>query len=265
MTPTTQTANVLVEQQNQLLAQIFASHVDAPSRGLSAYRANAIASAERALAAAYPILVQLLGAENFSFLARDFWHQHPPQRGDWAQWGEAMAIYVSGATQLQELSYLADVARVEWALHVCASAPDIEQDLASFALLSERDPAQVGLRLASGTCVLPSAYPAASISLTHLGEGSLDDAVALLHTDTAQTALVWRQGFAPRLAVLPAPEISFVSAVCQGASLALALDHADRDFDFSTWLTASVRSGLVQGVQLINPLVIKSQTHHPTL
>jgi Putative DNA-binding domain len=252
MTATVQTTNQLAAQQNQLLAQIFVPHEHAPSRGLSAYRANASANAERALAAVYPILLELLGAENFSFLARDFWCQHPPQRGDLAQWGDAMATYVSGAAQLQELSYLADVALIEWALHVCASAPDGQQNLASFALLTEQAPEQVGLQLAPGVCVLPSAYPAASISLSHQGQGSLQDAVALLHAGTAQTALVWRQGFAPRLAVLPIPEISFVSAVCQGASLASALDQADKDFDFSFWLSASVHSGLVQGAHLIS-------------
>lgn len=252
MTVAAQTTELLAAQQNQLLAQIFAPHVHAPTRGLSAYRVNALANAERALAAVYPILAQLLGQENFSFLARDFWREHPPQRGDLAQWGDAMATYVSGAAQLQELIYLADVARIEWALHVCASAPDGEQNLASFALLTEQAPEQVGLQLAPGTCVLPSAYPAASISLSHQGEGSLQDAVALLHTGTAQTALVWRQGFAPRLAVLPACELSFVSAVYQGASLASALDQADKDFDFSAWLSASVHSGLLQSAHFIS-------------
>lgn len=252
MTAAVQTPNQLAVQQNQLLAQIFAPQEHASSRGLSAYRANAYASAERTLAGAYPIMVQLLGAENFSFLARDFWRQHPPQRGDLAQWGDAMVAYVRGAAQLQELNYLADVACIEWALHVCVSAPDGEQNLASFALLTEQAPEQVCLQLAPSTCVLPSAYPAASISLSHMGEGSLQDAVALLHTGTAQTALVWRQGFAPRLAVLPICEVSFVSAVCQGASLASALDQADKDFNFSTWLSASVHSGLVQGAHLIS-------------
>lgn len=252
MTVAAQTTVLLAAQQNQLLAQIFAPHEHAPSRGLSAYRVNATANAQRALAAVYPILAQLLGAENFSFLARDFWHQHPPQRGDLAQWGDAMAAYVKGAAQLQELSYLADVARIEWALHVCASAPDAQQNLTSFALLTEQAPEHIGLQLAPGACVLHSVYPTASICLSHQGQGCLQDAVALLHAGTAQTALVWRQGFAPRLTLLPTCDVSFVSAVCQGATLATALDHADKDFDFSAWLSASVRSGLVQGAHLIS-------------
>jgi Putative DNA-binding domain len=251
MMATTSAYGTLAAQQDQLLAQIFAVRSDTPSRGLSAYRANAHASAERALSAVYPVVAQLLGEENFAFLARDFWHQHPPQRGDLAQWGQALAEFAGTAPQLQEHVFLADVARIEWALHVCASAQDAGQDLPSFALLSEHVPEQVRLQVAPGTCVLHSDYPAAAICLSHLGEGSLDDAVALLHAGTEQTALVWRQGFVPRLALLPASEKNFMTAVCQGASLASALNHANTDFDFGNWLTASVQSGLVLGAYLI--------------
>jgi Putative DNA-binding domain len=251
MTVATPTYSALAIQQDQLLTQIFATLCDTPSRGLSAYRANAYASAERALAAAYPIVVQLLGEENFGFLARDFWHQHPPQRGDLAQWGQALAAFAASAPQLQELVFLADVARIEWALHACAGAQDAELDVPSFALLSEHAPEQVRLQVAPGTCVLHSDYPAAAICLSHLGEGSLDDAVALLHAGTAQTALVWRQGFVPRLALLPACEKNLMNAVCQGTSLASALDQANTDFDFGSWLTASVQGGLVLGAHMI--------------
>lgn len=248
MIAASQALDAIAAQQNQLLDQIFAARSNAPSRGLSAYRVNAQATAQRALAAAYPVLAQWVGEDNFAYLARDFWHQHPPQRGDLAQWGGALAAFVDAAPQLQHLPYLADVARIEWALHHGASAQDADQDLASFALLSEQAPEHVRLQLAPGTCVLPSSYPAVAICLSHRGEGRLEDAAALLQAGTAQTALVWRRGFVPCLQVLAEVDIGFVQALLQGASLALALDAAHADFDFCAWLTASVQSGLVLGV-----------------
>lgn len=239
--------SALAAEQNHLLAQIFAPQLLAPSRGLQAYRAHAQASAQRALLAVYPALAKLLGLDNFSFLARDFWHQHPPQRADLAQWGDAMASFIAAAPQLQELAYLPDVARIEWALHVCASAQDAELDKASFALLNKLAPEAVGLQMAPGACVLHSAYPAACVCLSQTGNGTLQEAAAMLHAGTAQSALVWRQGFAPCLAALPAREINFVSTLCQGASLAGALDLADAAFDLSAWLPTAVQNGLVLG------------------
>lgn len=244
----------LAEQQNQLLASIFAAGAgtaaNPSSRGLAAYRANAHASAQRALQAVYPVLEQLIGADNFSYLARDFWHQCPPQRGDLAQWGEDLAAFVAASQQLASTPYLADVARTEWALHACALAGDATQDIASFTLLTQHDPQALALRMAPGACVLRSAYPAAAITLAHQGVGSLDDAASLLRAGTAQAALVWRQGFAPRLRVLHEAELAFTAATCEGRALSTALDAAPANFDFSTWLATQVRDGLLLGVNV---------------
>jgi Putative DNA-binding domain len=238
---------LLAQQQNDLLHAIFATRVDASSRGLAAYRANAHAIAERALQAAYPILVQLIGEENFTYLARDFWHQHPPQRGDLAQWGDQLPLFLAASDQLSDVPYLADVARIEWALHTCAGAADGSQDVESFALLTQHAPEEIYVTLAAGAQLLTSAYPAAAIAMAHLGHGTMDDAAQLLHTGVGQTALVWRQRFAPRLRVVRPAELGFTSAVCAGHSLAQALDAAHCDFDLRTWLSDAVHSGLLLG------------------
>ncbi len=238
----------LGEQQNQLLAHILSPKIEAPSRGLAAYRANAQASAQRALAAAYPVMAQMIGEENFAFLARDFLHQHPPCCGDLALWGEPLAAFVAQVPQLADMPFLADVAQVEWALHACASAADRVQDAASFAALAEHDAKAQRFKLAPAAGVFASDYPATSIILAHQGEGALEDAFDLLQQGVAESALVWREGFAPRLRVLRADEQSFVNALLSGQHLGAALDVAHLDFDFSAWLATSVQNGLVLGV-----------------
>jgi Putative DNA-binding domain len=245
---------LLAEQQNALLASIFTARAVTPSRGLAAYRANAHASAERALLAAYPVVAQLIGEESVHYLARDFWHQHPPRRGDLAQWGNALPTFIAASDQLADTPYLADVARIEWAVHCCAGAPDRTQSTASFALLAQYPPEALRFIIAPGAVVLPSAYPAATVVLAHQGQASMEKAAALWQAKVAQTGVVWRQGFAPRLRVLPDAEIAFTSAVCGGQNLAYALDQAHPDFDFSAWLNAQVQNGLLLGV-----------THDPSL
>lgn len=242
----------LADTQNHLLASIFARHVNLPSRGLTAYRANAHASAERALAAAFPVIAQLIGQESFASLSRDFWHQQPPLHGDLAQWGDALPAFLQASSQLADTPYLADVARIEWAMHRCAHAADAVPDIASFAALQQHAPPFLQLRLASGVQILPSTYPATAIVLAHSGQGRMEDAAALLRNGVAQTALVWRQGFAPRVRALPDAEVSFTDALCQGHRLAQALDAADPGFDFSAWLTAQVQSALLLGVDVLS-------------
>ncbi len=247
----------LAQQQNALLDNIFAKHCNAPSRGLAAYRANAHASAERALQAAYPVMAQLMGEENFHYLARDFWRRHPPQRGDLAQWGKALPAFLAASDQLADTPYFADVAHIEWALHRCAGAADGAQDMASFTALAQHAPEALSFLIAPGAAVLASPYPAAAVVLAHQSQGNLDHAAALWHAGVAQTALVWRQGFVPRLRVLPDAEIAFTSAAFAGHTLAYALDLAHPDFDFSVWLSDHVQHGLLLGV-IVAPAVAPS-------
>ena len=221
-------------------------------RGLQVYQANRAVLAERTLASTYPVVAQLIGVESFEPLARHFWQQHPPQRGDMGQWGAQLPEFLAAAPQLADEPFLADVARMEWALHRAASAPDAVLDAASFALLSSVDDTQpVGLALHPGTALLASAYPVVSIINAHLtGQPSLEDAAAMLRQGKGEHALVWRQGFRPRVRALGEAEFRLVAALETGLSLDVALNHASNiepAFDFNTWLAQAVQTGLVTG------------------
>lgn len=237
------------------------AHAPLARRGLQAYQANGLALAERALAAAYPVLAQLIGGESFAPLARHFWRCYPPGRGDVARWGDGLAAFLDVAPQLADEPYLGDVARVEWALHRAATAADAQPDPHSFALLSAADPAEVTLTLGAGVFLLASAYPVASIVNAHLlGEPALAEAAALLRAGAAEHALVWRQGFKPRVRSITAAEHALLAALEAGHSLQAALDSALDDahaatpesasaFSFEHWLGQAVQQGLVTGAR----------------
>jgi len=249
--------SALALQQQQLLESLFLPAAEdaikniaicADSmgiRGLKAYQSNGHALAERALLAAYPVLAQMLGAESFAALARALWHATPPQRGDVAQWGDTLADFVAASPQLAGEPYLADVARVEWALHCCASAADAVLQPATLALLGSHDLDALRLQLAPGTALLCSPWPVVSLVHAH-GDGgvTLAQAAALLHAGQAEDALVWRQGYRPRLRQAQAGEADFVAALLAGSALGAAMDAAPQ-LDTSAWLTDAVQSGLL--------------------
>jgi hypothetical protein len=219
------------------------------SRGLMAYQANGHALAERCLPAAYPVVAQLIGQDSVHALARDLWHRHPPVDGDLAQWGDALPDFLSDNEQLTDVPYLADVARVEWALHRAAGAPDAETDLPSFARLSTEDPESLTLLLAPGTVLIPSVWPVVSLITAHTAsEPTLAEAGRRVQDRVGETAVVWRQGWRPCVAVCPSDAPGVLQALLRGAPLTDALGQAPADFDFSDWLTQAVHSGLVIGV-----------------
>ena len=270
--------NTLAQQQSDLLNAIFTTNNIAVQainisargiktssiRGLQTYRANAHASALRSLQTAYPVIAQLIGADAFEHLARDFWAQYPPTRGDLAQWGGELSGFIARITTLQTEPYLSDVATVEWALHKAATAADQAADLATFALLTKHDPDTLTLQLAPGAALIPSSYPIASILTTHLnGRPGFAEVGEKLQQQTPEIALVWRLGLRPVVSSCTVGEAAFISQLLSGKSLLAALEttpandiahHSVNDlvnFDFNVWLCQATQSGLLLGAYLL--------------
>ena len=252
----------LAQQQQALLALLFdwpnddaskkiAAYADTNwDRGQKVYQSNGHALACSALRAAYPVLAQLLGDESFDALARAFWHAQPPLRGDAAQWGGTLAQWVRASESLATEPYLADVASVEWALHRAASAADGLTDAASFALLTEHDPADLLLVLSPGCATLCSAWPVVSMVNAHLHQTpALAHVGQLLRDGVGQEALVWRSGLRPLMRDAQVGETAFVAALLAGQTLGDALDLAP-DLDISAWLPMAVQTGLLLAVRL---------------
>ena len=271
----TQLASTFAEQQASMLAALLgrgsldtlqanlradgSGQARLVQRGIEVYRANAAACAERILAGTFPVLARMIGVESFEPLARHFWLQHPPQRGDLAQWGADLPGFLAAAPQLVEEPFLADVARVEWALHRAATAEDAVVDAPSFALLAIQD-APHTLAISNGCVLLHSAYPVATLVNAHLsGEPTLEVAALYLASGTAEVALVWRHGFKPRVRSLDAGEAALIGGLLRRQPLDAALQaacDADAEFEFNAWLGLVVQSGLVTGataLQLAEP------------
>jgi hypothetical protein len=212
------------------------------SPGLAAYRSNAGAMAERALAAAYPTLAALVGDESFAALARHFWHAHPPQRGDLGLWGDALPRFIADSAQLADEPYLADSARLDWALHCASRAGDVTPpERPALQALASADPACLHAQLAPGAAVVTSAWPIVTVWRAHHGGASLDDARAALSAQRGECAFVWRDdAFAVQLDRLDEDEAAFTAALSGGQSLAAALDAAGAAFAFDRWLARAV-------------------------
>jgi hypothetical protein len=244
-------------------------------RGLKAYQSNGHALAERALLSTFPVLAQLLGDASFAAMARVFWHQHPPAKGDLAQWGSDLSNFVKTSEQLANEPYLGDVAALEWALHTCAGAADLQADAATFARLVDHDPSQLQLRLAPGCQVLASVWPVVSVyrahqqtshaeaknhdenqaeiqhTNRHQNSPSFEGAAQKLRENVAETAIVWRQQFQPCVRHAVPGEAELLQKLINGEPLAHALDNAAA-LDFNAWLPLAVQTGLLLGVGTLN-------------
>lgn len=242
----------LAQRQSELLDALLQPRPPEPAaawhgKGLSAYRANAHAHAERALRDAYPVVALLIGEGAFHPLARALWHHHPPERGDLSEWGAALAAFIAAQSDLDGLPYLSDVARLEWALHLASRAAQATPDAASFAWLQREPPERLRLRLAPGTAIVRSPWPVLSLLDAHLhGEPDFATVARRLSDGVAESVRVWRQGATLRLTPVDDTLARFEAALLGGHTLGQALD--DTPIDAVAWLGEAVRSGLCVGV-----------------
>jgi hypothetical protein len=235
---------------------------DAPSRaarGLQAYRANSGALAERALTAAFPTVAQLVGQESFAALARALWFAQPPQRGDIGTWGAGLADFMAAAPQLADEPYLADVARLDWAVHRAEQAAEHGPAM-GLELLAEADPGRATLRLADGLALCASVHPVASIWLAHrsLAADRFAGVRQAFASGQGENALVWRDGFTAAVRVLPEPDARFMQALLDGRTLTTALDAAGAAFAFVRWLPQALQCGWLHSVEFHAPFTVPS-------
>jgi hypothetical protein len=243
-------------RQSALLAALLARDASPPAglreggaralRGLGAYRANAAAIAERALAASHPTVAAMLGAEDFAALARALWRASPPLRGDLAQWGAALPTFIEAQRDLDPWPWLADCARLDALVAACEAAADTSTERHTLVLLATETPDGLQLRLRPGVQLLASAWPLATLHAAHhhpAGDEGLAAAREALAAGRGECVVVARDGWRARVTPIDPPVFAWMEALLRGASLADALQAGGAGFVFDTWLVQALQQG----------------------
>ena len=228
--------------------------------GLQAYRRNGRAHATQALAAAYPTVQALLGAEDFARLAQELWQAHPPVQGDLARWGEPLGGFLATHPELTAWPYLADCAWLDWAVHCCERAADAQFDAPSMSRLTDTDAQQLRLLLRPGLSVRASRWPVWAIHQAHRAgaapeamEQALEHAREALQAGVGECVLVCRQGWRAEVYRIDAATVRWTQRLLAGDTLATALDAlademAQGQFELGRWLGDALAAGWLKGI-----------------
>jgi hypothetical protein len=217
-------------------------HVD---RRMAIYRANMVAAADKALSAAYPVIRQVVGAEFFHGLAREFQRATPSSSGD------RFDAFLAAFEHTQSLPYLPDLARLEWAVHRAYGAADApDWDAGALAAVEPDRQAAIRFQWSPGFAVVESRYPIVRIWTIHQPGYAGEFSVAW---DLADTALVARDGFVVTVDACGAGDAAFLAASLAGATLgdaAAAALQDPLDFDLGALLARAVAARLICGFTL---------------
>jgi hypothetical protein len=211
----------LVDGERDAAAALLADGIS-PDR-LDIYRNTFVANATRALRLTYPAIYKLVGDEFFEGAAAAFIAQHPPRSACFDHYGEAFAAFLAAFPPAAPLGYLADVARLEWAVSRAIHADDVEPlDLGRLVVLSPREQERVSFVPHPSLSLLSLATPADTIWRAVLAG---DDA-ALAAVDPAGGAvrlLVERGESGPEVRRLDGAAWHFATELCCGFPLGVVL------------------------------------------
>jgi hypothetical protein len=227
----------------------------APTDAIAIYRNAVLANYRNALAATFPVARALTGPPFFAAAADAFALAQPSASGDLNGYGAEFPAFLAAYPPARELPYLADVARLEWAVDDAHRATDgggdAERTLAVLAAVAADKVASLRLVLDPSCRLLRSPYPLLRIWQLHQPGDTADPNVAF---DTgADHLLVRRTGGAIVIERLPAGDHAWLRALRDGADLEHALDAAlavDTAFDLAAAMRTHIGSGTLTGIVL---------------
>jgi Putative DNA-binding domain len=189
----------------------------AAERRIAIYRNHHRISLAGALAANFPTVAALLGTRVFDGLALDFIAALPPAEACLGAYGAGLAAFIEKESRLAALPYIADAARLDWALNEAERADDVP-------VFGPSDLSRLGadalgeLRLTGhpSLSLLRSPYPLLRIrDVARGGEGvSLEEGGVSL--------MVWRRDCTADCSALDADTYRFIKAMSAGEPLDIA-------------------------------------------
>lgn len=247
----------LNELQSQFLHSLLADSEDvdpdiranglSPKCRLQIYRNNFTGVLIDALRSIYPKIVKIVGDAFFNHAADCYLHAYPSVSGDLRNYGKHFAEFISNFAPAQTLSYLPDIARLEWIYHEifhAAEAPSL--NLAELSKISADQYDRIYFYLHPACRLISSDFPL--LQIWQLCEHEKNEIVDL--NSGGIYLLVARRALEIYFDPITAAEFTFLQALQTNKffsdACALALEKIP-NFDVSACLKKRILDGTIIG------------------
>jgi hypothetical protein len=207
---------------------------------LAIYRNHLRLSLTAALRTTFPVVCRLVDERFFGFAAHAYIQANPPAGPCLAEYGGSFADFLAGFAPCRGLPYLADVARLEWALNLAQIAPHAPR-LDRAALADVPPDALPGLRFTFDPAVrlLASSFP-----VDRIWRANQEPVAGVVELAGAGRIEVRRGAAGPCFETLHPAAFAFRQALHRGLPLGAAADEAastDPMFDLTLELGRMIR------------------------
>ena len=244
-------ANVaLANKTSALVPQVMATN-GTRERRLNVYRTNTVNSLTDVLRAAFPVTERIVGERFFQAAALAYLDSHPPQQPTLFRYGDTLPAFLETFEPAQALSYLPNVARLEWARVESYFAEDegVLDPTALADVAPERLEAVV-FTFHPSVRLVESDFPIFEIWAVNQPDYG---AVPEMNFDNPEQGLVQRRGLAVIQRVVSPETFQWLRLIGDGTTLGEATEAAlaaDSTFDLQDTLRLLLADGALTHLDL---------------
>lgn len=189
-------------------------------RRFRVHRNTVFAGLTGVLKARFPAVLRLMGEEFFLGAAQLHVQQSPPQGAALHVYGRDFADFLAVLPAVSEFPFLADVARLEWALHDALHAAEVTAIAADeLARVAPEHAGDLRLALHPSLRLLSSPFPVFQIWRTNTCDPQVDAAAA---SGPGEQVAVWRDGLRAVACPVEAQHYAILLRLAGGQTLAAA-------------------------------------------
>jgi hypothetical protein len=213
---------------------------------LGIYRNNAYQSFTQSLRGTYPVVERLVGEEFFRYAAREYITQYPATSGNLHDFGGSFCEFLSAFEPAASLTYLPDVARLEWyyeRVYYEAHSPPLNP--AALTGVPEERYGDLRFVLNPACRLLRSDYPI--LRIWQVGQAEYEDEPSVDFNSGGDTLLLIRtRTLNVEIQRIETGEFTLLHGLADGLDFAAACEAAlDSQADFD--VAASFRKHIAQG------------------
>ena len=257
----------LRELQQDLARSFLTGHLDLGSawvqdtgvpvaRRLKIYRNNVTSGFHSALAAGFPVLLRLVGADFFLQLAREYQDAHPSPSGNLHYAGSMLPRFLERKFSGTDYEYFGEVAALEWICQNVMIAGDcLPLDVLRLSSVEPETYPRLRFELSPAAGLMASRYPIFTIWSANRAE-SEPESIDL--ASGGEQVLICREGEGVMLYRLPRAEYECLAALRAARPLGRALEFApaaDSAFDLRATLARWVSLGVIVDFSILGDAV----------
>ncbi len=237
----------LFDNNDSLYATYIKEDAISTKECLAIYQNNVFSNYRTALKAVYPVVERLVGEQFFRHTADCYIHNYPSRSGDLNSYGADFSEFLDTFEPAKQLSYLPDVAHLEWMMELAFHSADHDPfDLIKLSMVPADQYGELRFTLHPSIQLLQSNYPVAQIWQVNQPDWQGDISINL--QEGACQLLVKRQNFDIAIKPLTTGEYVMLRELAAGNDINSTFCKAletQNDLDLGSFLQQMIQEGVL--------------------